>query len=139
MAPLSQFVAPFRCETALLSLARRSDLKTARAWSLKEEFIRFRDYQYRGAADRLFHGWYSWAVRSRLKPMKHVAGMIHRYDENIATCFEHPITNAAAEGLNATIQRVKGMARGFRNPQRFLMAIYFHCGGLDLYPSQITQ
>lgn len=122
-----------------LSLARRSDLKTARAWSLKEEFMRFWDYRYRGAADRLFHGWYGWAVRSRLEPMKRVARMIHRYYENIATYFEHPITNAAAEGLNATIQRVKGMARGFRNPKRFRMAIYFHCGDLDLYPSQITQ
>lgn len=117
-----------------LRMTRRNDLKTARAWSLKEEFMRFWDYRYRGAADRHFRGWYSWAVRSRLEPMKRVARMIARYYENIATYFQHPITNAAAEGLNAAIQRVKAMARGFRNPKRFQMAIYFHCGGLDLYP-----
>jgi len=26
------------------------------------------------------------------------------------------------------------MARGFRNRENFKTAIYFHCGGLDLYP-----
>ncbi len=117
-----------------LHLARRSDLKTARAWSLKEEFMRFWDYQYQGAADRHFRAWYSWAIRSRLQPIKQVARMIKSHYNNIVTYFEHPITNAAAEGLNASIQRVKSMARGFRNPERFCMAIYFHCGGLDLHP-----
>jgi transposase len=121
-----------------LQVARRGDLKTGRAWALKEEFMRFWDYRYRGAADRHFHWWRGWAMRSRLEPMKHVAAMIHRYYDNIASYFEHPITNAAAEGLNASIQRVKAMARGFRNPQRFKMAIYFHCGGLDLYPDHAT-
>ena len=122
-----------------LRLARRSDLKTARAWGLKEEFMRFWDYHYQGAADRHFRWWYGWAVRSRLEPMKKVARMIASHYDNIVTYFKHPITNAAAEGLNASIQRVKGMARGFRNPKRFRMAIYFHCGGLDQYPSRITQ
>jgi transposase len=26
------------------------------------------------------------------------------------------------------------MAYGFRNIEHFKIAIYFHCGGLDLYP-----
>jgi hypothetical protein len=29
---------------------------------------------------------------------------------------------------------VKYTARGFRNDQNFVNAIYFHCGGLDLAP-----
>ena len=43
--------------------------------------------------------------------------------------------NAAAEGLNSVIQWIKYTARGFRSRERFKMAIYFHCGGLDLYPA----
>ena len=35
---------------------------------------------------------------------------------------------------NATIQWVKKTARGFRNVEHFKTAIYFQCGGLDLYP-----
>ena len=38
------------------------------------------------------------------------------------------------EGLNSRIQMVKQMACGFRNREHFRTAIYFHCGGLDLYP-----
>jgi len=34
------------------------------------------------------------------------------------------------------IQWVKKTARGFRNPEHFKTAIYFHCGGLDLYPHE---
>ena len=43
-------------------------------------------------------------------------------------------SNATAEGLNSKIQMVKQMACGFRNREHYRTAIYFHCGGLDLYP-----
>ena len=51
------------------------------------------------------------------------------------TYLRHRITNAASESINAKIQWVKYTARGFRNKQNFIHAIYFHCGGLDLAPS----
>jgi transposase len=41
---------------------------------------------------------------------------------------------AMSEGLNSQIQKVKRMACGFRSIEHFKTAIYFHCGGLDLYP-----
>ncbi|NGZ11134.1 MAG: hypothetical protein CV088_17425, partial [Nitrospira sp. LK70] len=41
---------------------------------------------------------------------------------------------AGVEAINSTIQWVKKTARGFRNVEHFKTAIYFHCGGLDLYP-----
>jgi transposase len=44
------------------------------------------------------------------------------------------ITNAMAEGLNSRIQWIKRQACGFRNRERFRNAIYFHLGGLELYP-----
>ena len=39
-----------------------------------------------------------------------------------------------SESINAKIQWVKYTARGFRNRENFVHAIYFHCGGLDLAP-----
>ncbi len=45
------------------------------------------------------------------------------------------ITNAAAEGLNSKIQTIKKMAYGYRNKEHFKTAIFFHCGGLQLYPA----
>jgi transposase len=114
---------------------RQSELKTARAWALKETAMDLYDYVYEKPARKHFHWWYNWAVRSRLQPMKEVAGMLKRRFENIITYLRHRITNAASESLNAKIQWIKYTARGFRNKQNFINAIYFHCGGLDLAPS----
>ncbi len=36
--------------------------------------------------------------------------------------------------LNSKIMSIKRKAGGFRNQSNFTTAIYFHCGGLDLYP-----
>jgi len=57
--------------------------------------------------------------------------------ENIITYLRHRVTNAASESINAKIQWVKYTARGFRNLRNFIHAIYFHCGGLDLYPAAV--
>jgi transposase len=132
--PESYSLAQWRSFCALL---RTVQLKTARAWALKEDFMNVWDYTYPGAAERHFRTWYQWARRSRLEPMREVAAMIHRHWDNVKTYFRHRITNAGSESINSKVQRVKAMARGFRNPERFRMAIYFHCGGLDLYPSRI--
>jgi len=114
---------------------RHSELKTARAWALRETAMGLYDYVYEKPARKHFQWWYSWAVRSRLQPIKEVASMLKRRFENIITYLRHRITNAASESLNAKIQWVKYTARGFRNKQNFIHAIYFHCGGLDLAPS----
>jgi transposase len=113
---------------------RQSELKTARAWALKETAMAFYNYTYEKPARKHFGWWYNWAVRSRLEPMKQVAGMLKRRFDNIITYLRHSITNATSESLNAKIQWVKYTARGFRNKQNFINAIYFHCGGLDLAP-----
>lgn len=114
---------------------RQSELKTARAWALKETAMKLFEYCYEGAARRHFQRWYYWATHSRLKPMIEVARMLRDRLQNILTYLKHPITNATSESLNAKIQWVKYTARGFRNKGNFKTAIYFHCGGLDLAPS----
>lgn len=114
---------------------RHSGLKTARAWALKETAMALFSYVYERPARKHFRWWYNWAVRSRLKPMIAVGRMLKRRFENIITYLRHRITNAASESINAKIQWVKYTARGFRNQQNFINAIYFHCGGLDLAPA----
>jgi transposase len=113
---------------------KSSDLKTARAWGLKENLRNLWSYTSPGWAKRFFGTWYQWASRSRLEPVKKVASMIKRRLENVITYCRHFVTNAVAEGLNSKIMSLKRRAGGFRNPDNFKTAIYFHCGGLDLYP-----
>jgi len=64
--------------------------------------------------------------------------MIKRNLDGIVTAVVQRVTNARAESINAGIQNVKYSARGFRNHKRFRNAIYFHLGGLDLYPVGVT-
>jgi len=113
---------------------RKSGLKTARAWVLKETAMALYGYVYERPAREHFRWWHNWAARSRLQPMIEVGRMLKRRFENIITYSRHRITNAASESINAKIQWVKYTARGFRNRRNFVHAIYFHCGGLDLAP-----
>lgn len=113
---------------------KHSDLKVARAWALKELFRDFWSYTYAGCAERHFKQWYSWAIRSRLAPIKEKARMIKSHLPNILTYFKHPISNAVAEGLNSKIQTVKANARGYRSFSGFRNSILFYCGDLDMAP-----
>jgi len=65
--------------------------------------------------------------------MARVAWLIRRHLPNMFTYLRHRITNAGLEAVNAMIQWVKKTARGFRNIEHLKTAIYFYCGGLDLY------
>ena len=118
---------------------RSSALQTARAWALKETAMGLWNYVSRGWAMKAWKLWLSWALRSRLEPMKKVARMIRDHLKGIITAIVMTATNAGAESINAKIQRLKRMACGYRNRERFRRAIYFHLGGLKLYPTSLTH
>lgn len=114
---------------------RNSNLKTARAWALKEQAMGLWDYTYQAPARKHFAWWHRWAVRCRLQPMVEAAKLLKSRLPNILTHLKLGITNAMSESMNSKIQWVKYTARGFRNFKNFATAIYFHCGDLDLTPS----
>lgn len=118
---------------------RASTLKTARAWAIKEEAMQLWDYRSRTWAHKAWRRWHGWAIRSQLEPMKHVARMIKRHVHGIVNAAVLKASNALAESINGRIQRVKRMACGFRNTDRFQRAIYFHLGNLDLHPASATH
>ena len=69
--------------------------------------------------------------------MKKVGAMVRNYLWGILNAIKLKVTNALAESINATIQKIKARACGFRNRSRFRTAILFHKGGLSLYPSGV--
>jgi transposase len=113
---------------------RGMNLKTGRAWAIKEALRGFWGYSYTKRTEAFFRRWYFWATHSRLGPIVAAAKTLKCHLPNIMTYFKHRLTNATAEGLNSKIQMVKEMACGFRNREHYKTAIYFHCGGLALYP-----
>ncbi len=118
---------------------RNQELKTSRAWAIKELFRCFWEYRYAGNARKFFNRWYGWATRSRLKPIIKVAKMLKRHLDNILSYFRHRITNAMSEGFNSRIQSIKSQARGFRAFHNYRTRILFYCGKLNLLPPGITH
>jgi transposase len=113
---------------------RARDLKVCRAWAIKENLRHLWDYHYQAHMRSFFKRWYFWATHSRLKPIQKAAKTVKNHIENILTYAKHRITNALGEAINAKIEKVKRMACGFRNRAHYRTAIYFHCGGLSLFP-----
>lgn len=118
---------------------RSSSLKTARAWAIKELAMTLWETTSHHDAEEVWASWYSWAIRSRLKPIKKAARTIRYYLWGIANAMRTGVTNARSEGINAKIQWIKRTAKGFRNRERFRNAIYFHLGGLNLYPASLSH
>lgn len=65
--------------------------------------------------------------------------MIKNHVRGVLNAIVSGITNSHSERINAKIQWIKATARGFRNRERFRHTIFFHLGGLDLYPASITH
>ncbi len=125
-----------QCEFKVL---RESTLNTARAWAIKALAMRLWNYVSRTWAEKRWKQWLSWAVRCRLEPIKKVAKIIKKHLWGILNAILLKVTNGGAESINSRIKMIKIRSRGFRNKARYKNAIYFHLGGLDLYPEGVIR
>jgi len=121
-----------------LDALQKQQLRTMRAWGIKDYFRWFWEESDAIAGREFFDHWYDWAIRSRLEPMKKVARMLKNRLDNILSWFRHRITNSSAEGFNSRIQALKSNARGFRSFQNYRIRILFFCGKLDLKPDLVS-
>ena len=113
----------------------KENLKTGRAWLHKENFSGFWEQESRWAAEGYFKRWYASAIRSRLEPIKKVAGSLKKHLAELLNYVVYPVTNAVTEGLNSKIQQLKAHARGFRSFVNYRTRILFFCGKLELMPN----
>jgi len=116
---------------------RQSSLKTARAWAIKDLASRLWDYRSRTWAEKGWKRLINWMARSRLKPMQSTSKTLRKHLWGILNAVMRKVDNSHAESMNSRIKTLKSRARGFRNRARFRNAIYFHLGGLQLYPEGI--
>jgi transposase len=113
----------------------RMNLKTARAWRIKEAAALLWDYQYMGVAEKAWKRLLYWISHCRLKPMISVGKMVRKYLWGILNAIRLRVNNSMLEAKNARIQKIKKIACGFRNRERFKNVVLFHFGGLDIMPS----
>ena len=107
-------------------------LKTARAYQLRLAFQEVYAQPTRGWAELLLDQWDSWAIRSRIEPIKGVARTIRRHRDGILAWFDSRIANGLVEGINSLVQAAKAKARGYRNVETLKAMTYLIAGKLDL-------
>lgn len=107
------------------------NLKSARAWRLKQSFQEAYNLPGKLGAEQL-KKWCGWATRSKLGPMISAAKTIMKNWEGIVHYFKSNITNAILESINAIFQAARSKARGYRNVDYATTILYLLTGGLDL-------
>lgn len=108
------------------------NLKTARAYRMKEALKIIWECPDIESATTVFNKWYFWATHSRLEPMINLAKTLKRHQSGILNILKSRISNGIVEAINGKIQMLKRTARGYRNIDNFISMIYLRCGKLSL-------
>lgn len=114
----------------------KCNLRTIRAYLLKEEFQFFWDYVYPGSAAKFLDAWCKKAMRSRLEPMKKVARMLRSHRTLLLNWFEAKgqIHLGAVEGMNNKLKASIRKSYGFRTAEALKIMLYHKLGNLPEPP-----
>ena len=110
----------------------RMNLKTARAYRIRLAFQDIYDCPSRDWGELVLNRWYSWAIRSRLEPIKKVARTVKRHRDGILRWFDSKIANGLIEAINSLVQAAKAKARGYRSLRNLIAITYLIAGKIDL-------
>ncbi len=112
------------------------NLKSVRAYLLKEEFQFFWDYSYPSWADKFLARWTTKVMRSRIEPLKHEAKMIRRHKDLILNWFraKKQFSSGIVEGLNNKVKLTMRKSYGFREYKSIEIALYHSLGKLPEPP-----
>lgn len=109
------------------------NLKTGRAYRIKLALQNiYRHADNLDEATTMLRSWYSWAVRSRLDPIREFARTVKNHWSGILNYFDSRLTNGILEGTNSIVQTARARARGYRNVNNFITMIYLLGGKLEL-------
>ncbi len=108
------------------------DLRTVRAYLLKQAFEHFWTYKSAWWAGWFLDKWCMRAMRSRLEPMKKFVRTLRNHRELLLNWFraKKEISSGAVEGLNTNAKLALRKARGFRTYQVMETALYHQLGRL---------
>ena len=108
------------------------NLRTVRAYLLKEDFQQFWECRSPTAARKHLARWCRRAMRSRLEPMKKVAKMLRRHRPLVLNWFRtgRSYSSGAVEGMNLKAKLALRKAYGFRSYKSYELALYHSLGNL---------
>jgi len=110
----------------------RYNLRTVRAYLLKEDFHQFWEYNSPTWAAKFLDSWCQQAMRSRIEPMKKVAKTLRKHRELILNYFRarKRLSSGTVEGLNNKAKVTMRRAYGFRTFRATEIALYHVLGKL---------
>jgi transposase len=110
----------------------RYNLKTVRAYLLKEDFQQFWEYSSPAWAAKFLDDWCSQVMRSRIEPMKKVAKTLRGHRELILNYFHarKMFSSGIVEGLNNKAKVTMRKSYGFRTFRIAEIALYHTLGNL---------
>ena len=119
-------------QTVKLSELLKYNLRTVRAYLLREEFQRLWEYKSAWRAGRFLDEWTGRVMRSRLEPMKKVARSIRCHRPLILNWFRArgTVSAGAVEGLNNKVKLVTRKSYGFRTAEVAKLALLHNLGRL---------
>ena len=119
-------------QTAKLQELLAINLKTIRAYLLKEDFQRFWIYKSGAWAGKFLDDWCMRTMRSRIDPMKKVARMLRSHRELLLNWFKAKgsIALGAVEGFNNKAKVTTKKAYGFKSFDVIKIALYHTLGNL---------
>ena len=111
------------------------NLKTIRAYLLKEDFQNFWEYTSATWAGKFLDAWCTQVMRSKLEPMKKVAKTIRSHKQLILNWFEakNKISLGAVEGQNNKAKVVIRKSYGFKTAKMLEIALYHKLGRLPVH------
>jgi transposase len=119
-------------QTVKLAELLRYNLRTVRAYLLREDFQRFWEYRRPSWAGRFLDEWTRRVMRSRLEPMKKVARTLRSHQPLILNWFraKGEVSSGAVEGLNNKVKLVTRKSYGFRTARVARLALLHNLGRL---------
>jgi transposase len=117
---------------------QRSNLKSARAWRLKEGLRTTYTMAVKSncaqKAEEALKSWISWARRCRLEPFKRLATTLKERLPGVVRGMLDGRSNAYVEAMNGMLQQTKRAARGFRTVKNFVAIAYLRMSRLKHLP-----
>jgi transposase len=119
-------------QTVKLSEVLKYNLRTVRAYLLREEFQRVWEYKSAWWAGMFLDEWTRRVMRSRLEPMKKIARSIRSHRPLILNWFRArgEVSSGAVEGLNNKVKLVTRKSYGFRTAKVAKLALLHNLGRL---------
>ena len=110
----------------------RYNLKTVRAYLLKEAFQQLWDYNSPAWAGKFLDDWCRQVMRSRIEPMKNIARSLRQHRNLILNYFraQKLLSSGVVEGLNNKAKVTMRKSYGFRTFRCLELALYHSLGKL---------